>query len=186
MALDTTVGGANANSYATLAEADAYNAAHPYGSTWTGTDPQKEAALIIATLVLDGWPRSWTGTAVDGVQALTWPRNGMFTRNGYAIAGTIIPKELKNAQSELARKILEADVTANNDIVNQGIKSIGVGPISLSFAGLDAVNSRLVSRIQRELDAMMAMMPDSVKLLLVPSWILPDPEARLPVLMVNL
>jgi len=186
MALVTTPGAADANSYADLSFADTYNAAHPYGSTWTGGTPEKEARMIVAVRVLDGWPRSYTGAAASATQALAWPRIGMLNRNGFAIAETVIPDDLKRAQCELARKIGETDLTANNDIVNQAIKSIAVGPIHLAFEGLNPINSRNVARIQRELDAMTAMLPDAVKLLLVPSWLLPDAEAIPPLLFESL
>jgi len=103
----------------------------------------------------------------------------MFNRNGFEIPTTgaaSIPRELKNAQIELAFQLSVADLTANNSIINQGITSIKAGSVSLSFADLNAENSLLVARSIRELNALMAVLPDAVKYLLVPSWLLDDPE----------
>jgi len=177
MALDTTVGGASANSYASVAEADAYNAARLHVSSWDdATTATKEAALKWAALLLDSNPRAWTGSPVGAVQALGWPRSGMFNRNGFVILTTIIPVELKQAQSEFARQLIETDRTADNAIINQGINRIKAGSVEIGFQNLVIENSELVARSIRELNALAAVLPDAVKYLLVQSWLLPDEE----------
>lgn len=181
MALITTPGAADADSYATLAEATAYHASRLHSSSWAAlaNDAVREAAMKWATRVLDAYPRCYTGAPVDDVQALGWPRSGMLNRNGFPIptsGPSSIPKELKNAQIELAFQLSVADLTANNSVINQGITSIKAGSVAISFADLNAENSLLVARSIRELNALMAVLPDAVKYLLVPSWLLPDPE----------
>jgi len=162
VALDTTPGGASADSYASLAEADTYHTNHLYASVWdAASDPQKESGLIMAARLLDAMPRAWTGNAVNSTQALGWPRSGMLTRNGFEILQTVIPSPLKNAQSELARQLLAADLTETNAVAAQGIKSLKAGPVALAFKdGLDIDTSLL------------AMIPDAVIALLVPSWLI--------------
>src|SRR5678815_4418488 len=107
--LIATPGAADANTYATDIEADAYNESRLHTEDWTNaSDTDKEAALIDAARLLDA-SFKWTGTPASSVQALTWPRTGMFTRNGFPIDPTIIPLELKNAQSEFARQLVSVD-----------------------------------------------------------------------------
>lgn len=161
MALVTTPGGATANSYASLAEANAYHTDHLYASAWVAAlDPEKEAGLIMATRLLDAMPRAWTGGAKSVVQALGWPRTGMSSRNGFALATTKIPVPLKNAEAELARQLIEGNLTETDAVAAKGIKSLKAGPVALTFKEtLDITNSLL------------AMIPDAVIMLLVPSWL---------------
>jgi len=52
--LETGAGLANANSYATVAESDAYHDGHLYATAWTGaTSGNKAAALVMATRLID-------------------------------------------------------------------------------------------------------------------------------------
>lgn len=164
--LVTTSGAVNANSYATVAEADAYHEGRLHDESWDDVD-DKEAALIWAALLLDGW-MVWTGSATfPETQALTWPRTGMLNRNGFAIASTVIPNELKNAQAELARQLALSDLTANDDVVNKNITSIRAGSVALTFAGND--HSRDYLGIWPDVTTALGL-PDAVRILLVPSW----------------
>src|SRR4051812_24704164 len=130
--LIVTPGAVDANSYATDIEADDYNASRPHTDDWTNAnDDMKEAALIHAARLIDAG-FVWTGSPTTQTQALTWPRVGMVNRNGGAIAGDIIPQELKNAQSELARQLVVADLTANDDAAKANLSSMSAGPVSLS------------------------------------------------------
>jgi hypothetical protein len=73
----------------------------------TADDATKEAALRAACRELDQ-DFDWTGSAVDDVQALCWPRAGMTSRNGFAIptsGPSSIPVQLKNAQCEFALQL---------------------------------------------------------------------------------
>ncbi len=180
MALITTPGSEFADSYATLAELDEYNNDRLHSSTWSAAvEATKEAAARWATLLLDANPRAWTGAAVDAVQALGWPRSGMLTRNGFEIptsGADSIPRDLKRAQAEFARQLIASDRTTDNAIVNQGITKLKAGSVELSFADLNTENSLLVARSIREMNALAAVLPDAVKFLLVPSWLLPDAE----------
>jgi hypothetical protein len=181
MALDTTVGGAAANSYASVVEADAYHQGHLYASLWTGASTsQKEGALMMAARLLDANPQAWTGSAAAETQALGWPRIGMLNRNGFAIpsaGATAVPQALKDAQSEFARQLIVIDRTADNAVIDQGIASLGVGSFNVAFRGPSTAGTKLFSeRTMKMLDAFAAMFPDAVKILLVPSWLKADAE----------
>lgn len=155
MAIDTTVGGADSNSYASVAEADDYHEFHLYGSAWNdATTPEKESALVMATRLLDAYT-CFVGNAASETQRLKWPRSGMLNRNGFGIPEDVIPDELKDAQIELARLLLVSDLTAQNAASAQGLTKIKAGPIELTFK--DEISVTVV--------------PDGVTSLLVPSWL---------------
>jgi hypothetical protein len=178
VALKTDVGAIDADSYASLAEGDAFAASHLYAAAWIAlADASQEAALRMARVILDASPKAWTGSQATQTQALRWPRIGMLTRDGVAIPSNVNPEDLKRAQWELARQLALADRTADNSIINQGITSLSAGSVSLSFADASVNNSLLVTRSIRELNALAAVLPDAVKFLIPPSWFLPDAEA---------
>lgn len=76
MALDATVAGPAANSYLTLAAADAYAANDPIsGAEWlAASDAAQEQALIAATADVDLYQRA-AGTRYSAAQALLFPRD---------------------------------------------------------------------------------------------------------------
>jgi hypothetical protein len=84
-----------------------------------------------ATRLLDEQCR-WAGLPTTLTQALGWPRYGTFTRNGLGILSTAIPGEVKDATAELARRLIDTDLTAAADEGTIGSKT--VGPLSISYA----------------------------------------------------
>lgn len=128
--LIATAGDANANSYATLAEATAYHDTHLYGSTWTDADPDDQArALIWATRILDA-EVDWVGAKYTAAQALRWPRSSVLDRDGYTVAVDAIPTFLKQATAELARWLLTEDRTAERGF---GITRLKADVVELEF-----------------------------------------------------
>ena len=163
-----TVGAADANSYITLAEAKAYCEANLYAAEWDAmTDVQKNAAIVMATRLLDADKWLWSGTATSSSQALCWPRVGMISRNGYSVPDNMIPRELKDATAEFARQLVVSDRQQDNDPVRQGIASVRAGTVSISFHG--ASGGTGVMSIPKE-DASWIIMPDLVRAMLPPSW----------------
>jgi hypothetical protein len=167
LTLVATPGSATANSYATVEEADTYHEGRLF-SSWADADPDvKISALVMAARLLDATPGAWTGAPTDAVQALGWPRIGMLSRNGFALLETEIPVDLKNAQAEYADQLIASNITATNDAVAQGISRVKAGPVEVTFKeGLTQET------------AMAAMLPDAVRLLLVPSWLIDPREAE--------
>lgn len=126
MALDTTVGGASADSYATLAQAADYHAKRG-NTTWDATDSEvQEHKLRLATQYLDS-RYTWHGLKVASTQALDWPRSGVVV-DSYTLASDAIPVALRNACCELAFKAVTADLFV--DAASQYVESVTVGPIS--------------------------------------------------------
>lgn len=153
-----TPGATNANSYETLAEANTYFQGRILlDPPWIEVGDPSERLLITATknieifgsgakrLVREGdrsffvVGRKWTGNPTSSTQALSWPRTGMYDRQGRAIPDNVIPQELKEAESELAGQLKKGDRTLDNDVAVQGITSVTAGSVSVSFkdAGLD-------------------------------------------------
>lgn len=134
--LIATPAGATANSYATVAEADAYHDSRLHRTDWaaTGSDADtKTVALIMATRTMDAL-FVWAAWPTTTTQVLQWPRNAVPRRGGLTYVGNMeIPPELKNATAELARLLIVEDRTADNDIEKNKLKSLKAGPVELAF-----------------------------------------------------
>lgn len=114
--LVATVGASTANSFATVAEGDAYCDARLNASAWTDEqdDDQKIRALIDATRELN--VMRFKGTAVTDTQALVWPRQWALDPDAAwpettFFATTEIPQRVKDATCELALQFLIAGTT---------------------------------------------------------------------------
>lgn len=140
MAIDTTVGGINANSYASLAEGNTYFESRLHCADWTSaTDPNKEKALIQSARIFNQYV-DWLGLKTATTQALQWPRKGIcydgvnyydcgtwltvISDYSWVLDSTTIPQIVKDAQCELSLVLLADDTQADADLS------------SLSFAGL--------------------------------------------------
>ena len=128
-----TPGAANANSYATLVEADTYHTTRGHNSQWiSASDETKETNLIWATRTLDA-NMEWYGQATNSTQALNWPRYGTADQNGYSIDQDVIPQALKDAQAELAFLLIVDDRTIADDSPDPNIKKGKIGPLEGEF-----------------------------------------------------
>lgn len=154
--LDTTIGGASANSYVSRAEAQSYFDEHLYGSTWDDADEDSQTrALIMATRLLDT-RFEWYGAVTDLTQKLLWPRIGV-VKPGIAEGQTVsgigmmygepfadtydsdeIPDQIKWATCEYALALLTSNRTADSDLETYGVTSFTAGPVSFTFAGATA------------------------------------------------
>ncbi|WP_372572904.1 DnaT-like ssDNA-binding protein [Ruegeria jejuensis] len=99
MALDTTIGGASADSYATLAEYRSY--AEAMGWCLTLNDITDEINLRRAAIVNDAG-HNWLDYRVSADQALQWPRYIARYVDGFPVPADSIPTPVKNAQMEMA------------------------------------------------------------------------------------
>lgn len=109
MALTTEdgTGLADAESYASVSEADTYFS-NLSNASWTGTDAVKEAALRKATTYLDA-VYNWTGYIYSATQSLNWPRTSVYDKQGRNLAESV-PTLVKQATFELALASLSADL----------------------------------------------------------------------------
>lgn len=107
MALTVTVGGATSDSYATLAEYEAYaEAVHNETFSGHGHDAQHEAELRMAARYLDTF-YTWTGSKRYQDQARAWPRLQELVVDGWPVSIDTIPQAIKDAQCEIAYQIHE-------------------------------------------------------------------------------
>lgn len=111
----------DANSYASVAEADAYHADR--GNTaWAGIEVVKESALVRATDYIEQvYSGRWKGARLTDNQALEWPRT----------AAEGIPSHIKQAVFQLA---LEGVSGANlNPTLGRAIKRRKVDVIETEY-----------------------------------------------------
>lgn len=141
LVVETGAGVANADSYGTLAQLDAYHVQR--GNTaWAAlTEHLKEVAARDATdYMFQVYVSAWKGVRMTATQGLDWPRGFVYTipyLNGatgsypYLVADDIVPTEVFRAFAELALKASTAELNPDlaKDIVSQT-----VGPISTTYA----------------------------------------------------
>lgn len=113
MALVTTPGAVNADSYASLAEAVAHVGTLTFAGKWPATDAAQEALLKQAALKMETLTFKGTRAASSESQALAFPRTDLFDRDGYPLASDTIPRNVKVAQIELAIWLAKKDRTAD-------------------------------------------------------------------------
>lgn len=143
VSVEATVGGASANSFILVADADTYLETRLNASAWSdaAAGDDQEKALIEATRELNLLP--WVGVRVTDTQALSWPRDYAPDPDATLsdpdadypyYAKDVIPQRVLDATCELALEFLKAgtsDLAALPDDV--GIKSERVGPISTTY-----------------------------------------------------
>lgn len=140
-------GKSNAESYISVADADARHTAFG-NSAWTGTDAVKEAALRRSTAYLEQAYRTrWTGQRKDLTQALSWPRYDVIVE-GCWVASDSVPTDIANACADLALRALADDLAADT---TRAVIREKVGPLETEY---DA-NSPQATRY-RAIDAMLA------------------------------
>jgi hypothetical protein len=135
----------DANSYAAVADGDAYHDGHLYASSWTSaTTGNKEKALVMATRLIDGFYQ-FNGFKRLSAQALQWPRRecrdpdntggvipGLLLTRGPYLDETKVPAPVVGATCELARELIKQDRTDDPD--GEGVAQIAlVGSVNLTF-----------------------------------------------------
>ncbi|NBV46900.1 MAG: hypothetical protein EBR86_15000 [Planctomycetia bacterium] len=141
--VDATIGGAAANSYLTVADADAI-AEYRLGTlAWsTATTDDKGRALIQATAYLD--QLGYIGSKATTTQALLWPRD--YAECGdWSFTNAVIPGPVKTATFDLANELLTTPtlLTGGNaslnelipGIPNADLKSASIDVLSVEFRG---------------------------------------------------
>ena len=117
-------GKVDANSYATVADANAYHDGHLYATAWTAaTDDQKAVALVMATRLIDA-EYQFNGTRTTAGQSLQWPRAMCPEPDNVHVPISVllpipydyvqydtVPKAVVQATCEMARELLIADRT---------------------------------------------------------------------------
>jgi len=137
---------ASANSYASVADGDAYFEGHLYATAWTAaTSGTKAAALVMATRLVDT-QFQFNGYRVSEDQALQWPRERCPDPDRNAVTSSLqspvlssfvpsdeVPKGVMEAVCEMARELLIVDRTAAPP--GEGISSTQTSTASHDSAG---------------------------------------------------
>ena len=133
-----------ANAYAALAFVDQYH--RDRGSVgWTGSQTVKQAAIILATEFIDlNFGAQFHGQRIKrdpdgvGVQALEWPREGVFDdEDDTPVPDDSVPGRIQSAMAELALVSLTTGLYPDPGDPAVSSKQVKVGRISktTSFAG---------------------------------------------------
>jgi hypothetical protein len=113
--IDASVGSGTANSYVTLAAAEAYFAGRMDAAAWAAADDAtRERALVMAARMLER-PR-WHGARMTVGQALSWPRTGV----PGLVDGTIPPAVI-HAQCEEALAWLRPELVRRRLLRSAGV-----------------------------------------------------------------
>ena len=127
-------GKSDANSYISVADADAYWADRGTPAEWTAASSgDKEEALVKATDYIDAHYRWIVGTIGSTTQALAWPRNNALDRFGRYYDTDEVPGVVEASACELAQKVLEGD-TLITDIEDRVTRE-KIGPIETEYSG---------------------------------------------------
>lgn len=148
--IDATVGGADANSYLTLAAAEAIAEYQMATAGWgAATDDDKNKALIAATSYLD--QLAWIGSKTATTQALLWPRTGAVCGD-HSYDDDVIPGPVERGTFLLADALLETPglLTVSNaslgelipGIPNASLKSATVDVVAVEFREGGAIANR--------------------------------------------
>lgn len=134
--IDATVGGASANSYSEVADADTYFDERLQVSNWTGESDTdvKERALIMATRRIDAF--DFEGVKVTTTQALKWPRIDAFDEDGEEYDTDAIPTVVLYATYELALAYLNDAAGSTDPLAPTGLEQFDrakVGPLEVDI-----------------------------------------------------
>ena len=147
LVVEDGTGLATAESYLSVADADAYHASRGTAeASWVDLDTEiKEQCLRRATdYLLQTFRGTWKGVAVKpDTQALDWPRYSVYTDPAvlYARPSTSVPPEVKKACAELALRANSGDLTS--DVAPTGaVLSEQVGSIAVTYANASTTQTR--------------------------------------------
>ena len=144
--INATIKDANANSYVTLTEANAYFETVPDSTTWDNkTVDQKNRSLIAATRWIDSFV--FFGNRCDRGQSLKFPRNNYHVDEVELTCQTI-PNNIKYAQFELARALAnDPDAMTGNVGTNGNIAEAKLGDLQVKYntstQGVGSINNVL-------------------------------------------
>lgn len=131
---ETGAGLPDAESYASLAAADARNGALGVADWATLTEPAKEIALRRATqFMLANYRARWAGRRVYQAQALDWPRWNVEV-DGFLLPSNVVPADVVNACIDLAARAGRGEeLMPDLDVGNNQIKRDKTGPLETEY-----------------------------------------------------
>ena len=130
--INATLKSETANSYVTLAEANAYFETVPSSTQWENKqDDAKNRALISATRWID--TLNFYGDRCDTNQALSWPRNNYHV-DRVELTCSEIPNDIKYATYELANALANDTDAITGSTGDTGLyKSVKLGEMEVEY-----------------------------------------------------
>lgn len=129
--VETGSGSAASESYASVADADAYQAARGRTLWATLNTTEKEQALRRGTdWMQQEYAGRWKGTKTSSTQALDWPRYDVCVEE-YLVGSNVVPAKVKSACIEMAFRAASGDLLADQ---GAQVQSVTVGPITKTYA----------------------------------------------------
>lgn len=131
LVVETGSGSPSAESFASVAQADARLSGLGLTNWATLQTIEKESALRRATQYMEqAYRQRWKGTRLLRDQALSWPRYGV-EADGYCYDSTSIPVSIVNACIDLAFKAASGDLNAD---LTRTVTREKVGPIEVEYS----------------------------------------------------
>lgn len=131
-------------SYLTVQEATELLSNTIGAESWLSlTESNKNASLIQASFLLDS-NFDWFGSITDQAQELRWPRTGVVDRDNRQIPSDTIPQSVKHATVLMALHLTKAGGIST---VTTNLKSLKVGPISLSMDSDESITNQVVPKM---------------------------------------
>lgn len=120
----------DANSFCTDAEFNAY--ANLNGVTLPATQPERETLLVFAMKYIEGVEDKFKGSRVSQLQELSFPRLGLCV-NGQSVSSSIIHKNVKKAQMELAIQANVSSLFVDGKVQTQNTKREKLGDLEIEY-----------------------------------------------------
>jgi len=152
--IDATVGGANANSYITVAFADTFLLEERLGAEAWDSVENKVNALIMATQQIDRL--NFVGDRATETQTLSWPRYNALYPDNRIVTSTDIPVEIKRATAEMAFWLSQSDRTIPPD--GDSVSEVRAGPIAVKLnnpAGIGGIIDQMPDVVKGHLNPLM-------------------------------
>ena len=133
LVVEDGTGLSTAEAFVSVATADTYfTTTHIESSAvWSAAStPQKEGALRYASTILSN-RYQWPGTIAVETQALAWPRDGAYDKEGRSLVDTV-PSLVAKATVELARFLLSNPANASTSSADL-VASVSVGSLAVAF-----------------------------------------------------
>lgn len=153
LTLDATVGGANANAYATRARVIAILEENPFAAAFLALPGATQDINIVYASLLFDVEFDWIGEAASTTQAMEWPRRNatVLSRIVTTVPSNIIPIEIERGVAEYANYLsLQTELPAES----AGLKSVAFpGGLKVDFKDSTVRGTNAIPDIVRDLVA---------------------------------
>jgi hypothetical protein len=131
LVVEDGTGLATANSLALASTVTALLAAHSFATAWTDKDADEQDVIVAhASAWMGRW--AWQGTRLNGSQAMPFPRFGMETPDGFAVASNAVPAFALRVLALLCLYLAQQVASSFADTGLAPGSELEVGPIRLT------------------------------------------------------